>query len=174
MRTLTRAQRAMARGGQTLWVMEDVKGGVNNVLGQEVLDSVAGSSKRGWGWWLKQFFKPRQFEVEWDGKVRGKGSANVGVPQWSPLSPVVFLIWMAPILKGMEEKLRDRAGAGRADAVVDVELLSFVDDMCIDIVIWEGCDDNMQRVEANVKRIVREVAEECNRQSRPIRKKCYA
>ena len=47
-RALTRAQRALARGGQVLWAMEDVKGGFNNVLGQEVLDAVAGSEKRGW------------------------------------------------------------------------------------------------------------------------------
>ena len=44
--------------------MEDVKGGVNNVIGQEVLNPVAGSSKRGWCRWLKDFFRPRQFEVE--------------------------------------------------------------------------------------------------------------
>ena len=33
----------MARDGQALWVLRDVKGGFNNVLGQEVLDAVAGS-----------------------------------------------------------------------------------------------------------------------------------
>ena len=45
--------------------------------------------------------------------------------------------------------------------MVDVELPSFVDDMCNDIVVWEGgC--NMQRVETNVKRIVGEVARENN------------
>ena len=47
MRTLTRAQRAMARGGEALWVMEDVKGSFNNVLGQEVLDAVG----------LREFFQ---------------------------------------------------------------------------------------------------------------------
>ena len=30
-RALTQAQRALARGGQVLWVMEDIKGGFNNV-----------------------------------------------------------------------------------------------------------------------------------------------
>ena len=40
-----------------------------------------------------------------------------------------------------------------------MEIPSFVDDMCIGIVDWEGgCD--MQKVETNVKRIAREVAEE--------------
>ena len=93
--------------------------------------------------------------------MRGSGSANVGVPQGSPLSPVVFLIWMAPILgeDGKEDERGSRSwdgsGSGRGTAIP-----SFVDGMCTDIVVWEGgC--NMQRVETNVKRIVREVAEEC-------------
>ena len=38
---------------------------------------------------------------------------------------------------------------------------SFVDDMCADGIDWDG-NKNMQRVENDVKRIVREVAEECN------------
>ena len=86
-RALTRAQRGLARGGQVLWVMKDVKGGFNNVLGQEVLNAVAGSCRRSWSKWLAHFFRPQQFEVKWDGKVRGKGSCNVGVPQGSPLIP---------------------------------------------------------------------------------------
>ena len=42
------------------------EGGFNNVIGQEVLDSVAKSDKRGWGKWLGDFFRPRKFDVEWD------------------------------------------------------------------------------------------------------------
>ena len=53
----------------------------------------------------------------------------------------------------MEERVREGTG-------LDVEMPSFVDDMCTDIIDWEG-DNNMQRVEVEVKRIVREVAEEC-------------
>ena len=166
MHGLTRAPRALARGGKVLWVMEDVKGGFNNVLVQEVLDVVGGSRKKGWCRWLRDFFRPRQFEVEWDGTVWGRGSANVGVPQGSPLSPEVFLIWMAPILEKMERKLKEGAGGGAgvagANAEVDFEVPSFVDDMCIDIISREGINNNntdMQLMETNVKRIVREVAE---------------
>ena len=61
--------------------MEDVKGGLYNVVGQEVLDSVADSCKKGWCHWLKHFFRTRRFEVEWDRKVKGRGSANVEVPR---------------------------------------------------------------------------------------------
>ena len=42
-------------------------------------------------------------------------------------------------------------------AELDMELPSFVDDICMDIVDWEG-NNNMTEVEVNVKR---EVAEEC-------------
>ena len=68
----------------------------------------------------------------------------MGVPQGSPLSPVVFLVWMAPILKRMEERVREETN-------LDMEISSFVDDMCLDIVDWEG-GKNMQRVEADVKK----------------------
>ena len=59
---------------------------------------------------------------------------------------------MAPILWRMEERVK--VGTG-----LDVELLSFVDDICVDTVDWEGVS-NIQRVEADIKRIVRKVAEE--------------
>ena len=86
---------------------------------------------------MREFFRPRQFEVEWDGRVRGQGSANIGVPQGSPLSPVVFLIWMAPILEKMEAKLREEVG-------LDIEVPSFVDDICMDLIDRdEGSGINM-------------------------------
>ena len=70
------------------------------------------------------------------------------------MSPVVFLIWMAPILEKMEKNIKPEAGRVRGgvrmarmqnQAEFDVELPSVVDE-----------------VEVNVKRIVREVAEECS------------
>ena len=64
----------------------------------------------------------RSFAVSWDGKDRGVGKTNVGVPQGSPLSPVLFLIWMAPILEEMERRIRWEVG-------VDIELPSYVDDI---------------------------------------------
>ena len=120
-----------------------------------MLEAVEECGKRGWCRWLRDFFRPRQFEVEWDGKVRGRGSDNVGVPQGSPLSPVVFLIWMAPILEKMEMRLKEEVG-------LDIEIPSFVDDIYMDIIDREGGNGiNMQRIEAEVKRVVREVAEAC-------------
>ena len=55
----------------------------------------------------------------------------------------------------MEERVREGTN-------LDVELPSFVDDMCVDIIDREGDNGvNMQSVEVGVGGIVREVAEEC-------------
>ena len=47
---------------------------------------------------------------------------------------------MALILEKLEERIREKAGEG-ARAVVDVELASFVDDICTDIFAREGVVD---------------------------------
>ena len=125
--------------------------------------------KKEWCKWLADPFRLWQLEVEWDGKASGQGSCNVGVPQGSPFSLVVFFILMAPVLEGIEKRMKEEAGGGGGGGAgrvrqnqgnVNVEVPSFVDDMCIDIVDWEGgC--NMQKEVVNFKRIVREVEEEC-------------
>ena len=53
---------------------------------------------RKWKRWTSEFMKERSFKVSWDGVDRGEGKTNLGVLQGFPLSPVIFLIWMAPIL----------------------------------------------------------------------------
>ena len=101
-----------------------MKEGFQNVVGGEVLDCLAGvEGTRGLGGWLSQFMAGRTFEVSWDGKVRGVGSSSKGVPLASPLLPVLFLVWMAPILSGMERRVIEEVPG------VGVEFPSYVDDL---------------------------------------------
>ena len=107
---------------------------------------------RRWTGYLRDFFRAREFTMEWDGVTRGRGKTNVGAPQGSPLSPVVFLIFMAPILEAMEEKVKSTTS-------LEVELLSYVDDMLASIMDRKG-RRNMDQVIDQVDGIVSEVAEE--------------
>jgi len=63
-----------------------VKGGFKNVGEEDVVRELEKSEEgKKWIPWVTQFFLAREFEIEWDGKVRGKGKKNAGAPQGSPL-----------------------------------------------------------------------------------------
>ena len=115
---------------------------------------------RCWLSWLERFMSPREFEVAWDGSVRGRGAAAKGVPQGSPLSPVLFLVFMAPILEEMERRVREEVGR------VDVQFPSYVDDLHCGLYDRrvareeEAKRERMQDLVARVQRVVAEVAAE--------------
>ena len=83
---------------------------------------------------------------------KGKGKTNVGGPQGSPLKPVVFLIFMAPILEAMEQRIKSATN-------LDVELPSYVDYILASIMDKRE-RKNMDQVMNQVDRVVNEVAEE--------------
>ena len=101
-REVTRVQHCLSAGGKAGWGLWDVKGGFQNVKKDMVVRKLQ-ETKEGkrWSGWISKFYRQRDFTIEWDGKIRGHGKTNVGVPQGSPLSSVVFLIYMAPILEDM-------------------------------------------------------------------------
>ena len=78
---------------------------------------------RCWLSWLEVFMLPRDFEGAWDGSVWGRGPAAKGVPQGSPLSPVLLLVFMAPILEEMERRVKEEVRR------VDVQFPWYVDDL---------------------------------------------
>ena len=55
--------------------------------------------------------------------MRGVGSSSMGVPQSSPLSPVLFLVWMAPIVREMERRVVEEVWG------VGVEFPSYIYDL---------------------------------------------
>jgi len=89
------------------WNFWDAKRGFQNVREEDMIRELEKSEEgKRWIPWVKDFFRAKEFELEWDGKVRGKGKMNIGAPQGSPLSPVIFRIWMPPIITKMEEALK--------------------------------------------------------------------
>ena len=63
------------------WGMWDVRGGFQNAREEAVVLRCQASEKaRRWTGYLKDFFRAREFTMEWDGKVRGKGRTNIEAP----------------------------------------------------------------------------------------------
>jgi len=56
---------------------------------------------------------------------------NIGAPQGSPFSPVIFLIWMAPIITKMEKALKNRW------PTFYLNLPLYVDHLHLGVSIWE-------------------------------------
>ena len=122
-RAVVKARRWMDGGGDAACGFWDVKGGFQNVKKKEVIERMGLTEEgRRWRKWITSFMRERSFTVSWDGMDRGVGKTNVGVPQGSPLSQVMFLIRIAPILEEMVRRIRWEVG-------VDIELPSYVDDI---------------------------------------------
>jgi len=70
LRVVTRAQRCMVAEGAVGWNFWDVKGGFQNVRGEDVIRELEKSEEgKKWMSWVKEFFRAREFELEWDWKV---------------------------------------------------------------------------------------------------------
>ena len=99
--SVVRAQRCLDATGGVGWGFWNMKGGFHHVVGGEVLrclDGVEGT--RGLCQWVPEFVSLRNFEVSWDGSVRGWRG------QWSgclkaPLSPLScsWYVWRRSWLK---------------------------------------------------------------------------
>ena len=133
--------------------MWDVRGGFQNAREKVVIKRCQGSKKaKRCIEYLKDFFQAQEFTMEWDGKMRGKGKTNVEALQGSPLSLVVYLIFMAPILQVMDIRVKEATN-------LDMELPSYVDDILASITDKRG-RKNMGQIIDQVDKVVNQVAEE--------------
>ena len=74
-------------------------------------------------------------------------------------------------IKKIEKRMKEDAGrVGRDQGAMDAEVPSFVDDICMDVVDWEG-GLNMQAVEGNVKELSGRWRRNADFRWRPIKSK---
>jgi len=81
--------------------------------------------------WVDDWLAPRQFEMEVDGQAIGKAKMTGGTPQGSPLSPVLFTVYMSSVVWDAERRLQQRDGERelRSERKVSYWPLSFIDDV---------------------------------------------
>ena len=146
-----RVQRHLSGGGKAGWGFWDVKVGYQNVKKDMVARRLQETEEgKRWSGCISKFFRQRDFTIEWDGKIRGNGKTNLGVPQGSPFSPVLFLIYMGPIFEDMEQQVSGATG-------LDIGVLSYVDDI-MECVLYKDGMENMKEVFKEVDKVVGVVA----------------
>ena len=80
-KVVMKARQCLDGRGSVGWAFWDVKVGFQNVRSAEVLTRMKGCGPlRCWLPWLERFMSLTEFEVVWDGSVRGRGAATSGVP----------------------------------------------------------------------------------------------
>ena len=139
-RSVVEATKCLDSRGSVVWAFWEVKGGFQNVWSPDVLVRMAECTLlQCWNMWLERFMSRREFEVAWYGKVRGRGAVAKGVPQRSPLSPVLFLVYMALILEEMERHVPEEVGS------VTIRFPSSVDDLHSWLYDRQGAEDEEGR-----------------------------
>ena len=99
-RDVTKAERVLRQGGSTAWGFWDVKAKFQHVRWDGLEETlIENNDGRRWVSWIQRLYGFNEFGVSWDGEVSGRGSTTNGMPQRSPLSLVLFLICLAPILE---------------------------------------------------------------------------
>ena len=103
---LSIAERTLRSGGRATLLGKDIKSAFNNLSSKGVLSSLQEADapdpiKR----YVTNFLRPRTFDIGWEGITRGRESMNKGTIQGSPISPVLWLIFAARILKMAEDNL---------------------------------------------------------------------
>ena len=160
-KSVIKARQYLDGGSSVGWAFWGVKEGFQHVQSAEVMTRMEGCGPlRCWLPWLQKFMSPREFDVAWDGSFHGRGTAAKGVPQGSLLSPVLFLVFMAPILQEMQRRVKEEVGR------LEVHLPSYVEDLHCGLYDRRGAREEvikrerMQDLIGRVQRVVVEAAAE--------------
>ena len=72
--------------------------------------------------WVNSFLKDRQSSLTFDGRTSAMRQVNAGIPQGSPVSPILFLFFNAELVKGCEKLGIKASPVGFVD---DVNILAY-------------------------------------------------
>jgi len=134
---MKRAEEAWGRGNTAAVLLMDVKGAFphmakgNLIKRMEEMGFEADLVR-----WVESFMEERKVIVSMDGKEGDSMDVETGVPQGSPVSPVLFVIYLSGLFGQVEEKEEECGSEG----------ISFVDDVAW-VVEGEDVEECTQRLE---------------------------
>ena len=95
---MSEAERARNKGQHVTILGEDIVSAFNNVRTKECVVQIA-KVDTDIAVYVERFLTRRTFTMQWDGRDREQVSIDQRFPQGSPLSPVLWLIYLLPVLK---------------------------------------------------------------------------
>ena len=133
----------------------------------KVKAAIAHTKAARWTSHINTFLGPREFAIGWDKLTEAeRTTVHDSAPQGSPLSPILFLIYLAPMLQKVEAEIAQRAAKLPAPARVSVYLISYVDDISVLVTSPPGWRrgpeaasavmEAMQQVDQDLKEAARE------------------
>ena len=94
----------------------DLTGAFDNVSHPRLLETV---QKKGLPTWISDiiqgFLKDRRTSLLFDGQITSEIPTETGIPQGSPLSPILFLIFISPLLEQTNSEYLPQASIGFVD-----------------------------------------------------------
>ena len=130
------AERAFKCSLQVTLRGKDIVSAFNHCKQEVICDILTDNDMQDLAEFVQNFLRPRTFSISWDSTIHGTGSMVNGTPQGSPLSPVLWLIYIATTLKQIDVRILESQrlrpplrNPNRGDTTNRVLLHSHVDDI---------------------------------------------
>jgi len=140
-RLMKRVEEEWGRGNTAAVLLMDVKGAFPHVAKGNLIKRMEEMGfKADLVRWVESFMEERKVIMSMDGKEGDSMDVEMGVPQGSPMSPVLFVIYLSGLFGRVEEKEKECRSEG----------ISFVDDVAW-VVEGEDVGECTQRLEGCAK-----------------------
>jgi hypothetical protein len=120
---VAQVEEAWSLGASASLLQLDIQGYFDSISHARLIDSLDKALLPTWVvGWVKAYLQDRQASLYFDGALSPAQEIKAGVPQGSPLSPILAILYLAPLYQRLREKHPHISLVGFAD---DTNLLAF-------------------------------------------------